>query len=98
MPEPRHACNGTSDDQLAKLVKRRLSVALLLSTAMVLMYFSFMGLFAFAKPLLGTMLAPGLSLCILLGPAVIVISFLLCVVYVLWANKIYDPAVKALVR
>lgn len=90
--------DGNVDDHLARLVRARLSVAVLLSTAMVLMYFTFMGLFAFAKPLLGTMLAPGLSLCILLGPAVIVISFLLCVVYVVWANKVYDPAVKALTR
>lgn len=98
MTEPTPPRDGSSDAALAKLVKARLTVSLLLSAAMVLMYFSFMGLFAFAKPLLGTMLAPGLSLCILLGPAVIVISFLLCVVYVVWANKVYDPAVKALTR
>jgi uncharacterized membrane protein (DUF485 family) len=98
MTEPSPPRDENSDAALAKLVKAKLSVSLLLSIAMVLMYFTFMALFAFAKPLLGTMLAPGLSLCILLGPAVIVISFLLSVVYVVWANRVYDPAVKALVR
>ena len=47
---------------------------------------------------LGQMLAPGLSLCILLGPLVIVSSFLLCLVYVLWANRVFDPALRDLDR
>ena len=80
----------------ASLAGRRLAVALILSAAMVAIYFTFMGLFAFNKPLLGTILAPGLSLCILLGPAVIVSSFALCLVYVLWTNRVYDPAVRQL--
>jgi uncharacterized membrane protein (DUF485 family) len=47
---------------------------------------------------LGQMLAPGLSLCIVLGPLVIVSSFLLCLVYVLWANRVFDPALRDLDR
>jgi uncharacterized membrane protein (DUF485 family) len=80
------------------LVRERLSIALWLSTAMVVVYFGFMGLFAFDKPLLGTILAPGLSLCILLGPAVIVTSFILCLIYVVWANRVYDPSVRNLTK
>jgi len=62
----------------------------------VLIYFGFMGLFAFDKPLLGTILIPGLSLCIVLGPLVIISSFLLCLIYVLWANRVYDAGVRDL--
>jgi uncharacterized membrane protein (DUF485 family) len=80
----------------ASLTSRRLVVALVLSVAMVVIYFTFMGLFAFNKPLLGTILAPGLSLCIVLGPAVIVSSFALCLAYVLWTNRVYDPAIRQL--
>jgi uncharacterized membrane protein (DUF485 family) len=80
------------------LADRRLGVAVTLSLAMIAIYFGFMGLFAFNKPLLGTILAPGLSLCIILGPVVIVSSFLLCLVYVRWANRVYDPGVAALKR
>lgn len=69
-------------------------VAISLSAVMIAMYFGFMSMFAFAKPLMGTILAPGLSLCILLGASVIVGSFLLCLVYVVWANRFYDPAVR----
>lgn len=86
----------TTRDDAAALVSRRLTVALTLSATMIAIYFVFMGLFAFDKPLLGTILAPGLSLCILLGPAVIVSSFLLCLIYVVWSNRIYDPAIRQL--
>ena len=63
---------------------------------MIAVYFGFMGLFAFDKPLLGTMIAPGLSLCIVLGPLVIITSFLLCLVYVLWANHVFDAEIRDL--
>lgn len=84
------------DGRILSLAQKRLSIALWLSAAMIGVYFAFMGLFAFNKPLLGTILAPGLSLCIVLGPAVILTSFLLCLVYVIWANRVYDPGIRAL--
>lgn len=82
----------------AALARKRLLVGLILSAAMIAIYFGFMGLFAFDKPLLGTILAPGLSLCIVLGPLVIISSFLLCLVYVLWANRVHDAGVRQLGR
>jgi uncharacterized membrane protein (DUF485 family) len=82
----------------AALAKKRLSIALVLSAAMIAVYFGFMGLFAFDKPLLGTILTPGLSLCIVLGPLVIICSFLLCLVYVLWANRVFDAGIRELRR
>jgi len=78
------------------LARKRLSVALVLSAAMIVIYFGFMGLFAFDKPLLGTILIPGLSLCIVLGPLLIISSFLLCLIYVLWANRVFDPRIRDL--
>jgi len=78
------------------LAKQRLRIALGLSAAMETIYFGFMSMFAFDKPLLGKMLAPGLSLCILLGPLVIVSSFLLCLIYVFWANRVFDPGLRGL--
>ena len=80
------------------LAKTRLWIALILSAAMIAIYFGFMALFAFDKQLLGTILTPGLSLCILLGPLVIISSFVLCLVYVLWANRVFDPGLRALDR
>lgn len=86
----------TLEVEMVALARSRLTVAASLSIAMIAIYFGFMGLFAFAKPVLGRMLATGLSLCILLGPLVIISSFLLCLVYVYWANNIFDRNVKSM--
>jgi len=87
---------ASSAHSMTALVRLRLSIALSLSATMVVIYFGFMALFAFDKPLLGTILMPGLSLCILLGPAVIVSSFVLCLIYVIWANSVFDNSIEQL--
>ncbi|KQQ05021.1 conserved protein of unknown function [Methylorubrum extorquens] len=81
-------------EAIARLSRTRSRVAVVLSLVMITMYFGFMTMFAFAKTAMGTILMPGLSLCILLGAGVIVGSFVLCLVYVVWANRFYDPAVR----
>ncbi len=88
--------SGDATSRGVALAKRRLTLALALSSAMIVIYFGFMGLFAFDKPLLGTILMPGLSLCIVLGPLVIISSFVLCLVYVLWANRVFDAGIRDL--
>lgn len=72
------------------LASRQRRVALVLTLAMIVLYFGFILLIAYNKPLLARKLAPGLSLGILLGAAVIVCSWLLTWVYVRWANTHYD--------
>jgi uncharacterized membrane protein (DUF485 family) len=62
----------------------------------VFVYFGFVLLIAWAKPLLGVQLVPGLSVGILLGALVIVVSWGLTWVYVRWANKHYDAALDEL--
>lgn len=69
----------------------RFRISALLTTVMILMYFGFVALVAFNKPLLGRLVMPGLSLGILLGALVIVASWLLTWVYVRWMNAHYDP-------
>ena len=71
-------------------------IGLLLTAGVVTIYFGFIGAVAFAKPLLGHQLAPGLSIGILFGASVIVSAWLLTWVYVRWANTRYDGAVRAL--
>lgn len=84
--------SGRRDAAIA-LAMRRQRVVGALGALMVLTYFAFMGLFAFAKPLLGAVLAPGLTLCLVLGPALILSGILVSLAYVLWANFVFDPAV-----
>jgi uncharacterized membrane protein (DUF485 family) len=69
-------------------------MALGLTAATVVVYFGFILLVAFGKPLLATLVAPGLTLGILLGALVIVVSWLLTWRYVRWANAYYDPALR----
>ena len=71
-------------------------MALLLTAAMVTVYFGFILLVAFAKPLMGSPVAGRLTLGILLGVLVIVSAWLLTWIYVRWANRHYDAAVRSL--
>jgi uncharacterized membrane protein (DUF485 family) len=86
------------DAKLARLAKARARVAGTLTAAVVTVYFGFILLIAYAKPLLATRLRPGLSLGILLGALVIVLSWLLTWAYVRWANRHYDAALDELRR
>ncbi len=81
---------------LEELAAARWRMAVGLTLSMMVVYFSFILLVAFNKPLLGTLLAPGLSLGILLGALVIVVAWVLTWVYVSWANRYYDAAVARL--
>jgi uncharacterized membrane protein (DUF485 family) len=82
-------------EELRKLDSRRWRVASSLTAAMMVVYFGFILLVAYDKPLLSRLVVPGLSLGILLGALVIVASWLLIWVYVRWANRHYDSAVDA---
>jgi uncharacterized membrane protein (DUF485 family) len=83
-------------DQLKALDTARWRIAIALTAAMMVLYFGFILLVAYAKPLLGVLVVPGLSLGILLGAFVIVAAWVLIWIYVRWANKHYDAAIDAL--
>jgi uncharacterized membrane protein (DUF485 family) len=84
--------------RLREFDRARWRMALGLTGAMVLLYFGFIALVAFGRPLLAIQLAPGLSLGIVLGAFVIVASWVLTWIYVRWANNVYDPEVRALAQ
>ena len=75
---------------LEALAARRWRLALTLTGLMLVTYFGFVLLVAYDKPLLGRLLAPGLSLGILLGACVILVAWALTGIYVRWANRVYD--------
>ena len=85
-----------SDARLRTLAAQRWRIALTLTAVMIALYFGFIALIAYDRPLLATLVAPGLTLGILLGALVIVVSWLLTYGYVRWANTRYDPALRAL--
>lgn len=84
---------GTAEALVRRLTAARLKVAATLTAAMMLAYFGFVGLVAFARPAMGALIVPGLSLGILLGAMVIVSAWVLTWLYVRWANGAYDARV-----
>jgi uncharacterized membrane protein (DUF485 family) len=84
------------DERLRALAARRWRLALALTAAIIVVYFGFISLIAYDRPLLARLVAPGLTLGILLGALVIVVSWLLTYGYVRWANTRYDEEVHAL--
>ena len=85
-------------DELLALTRRRSRVAVVLTAAMMIIYFGFIILVAFRPELLATLIVPGLSLGILMGALVIVSAWLLTFIYVRWANTVYDDEVNRLRR
>ena len=78
---------------LSRVAATRWRLALLLTAVMTITYVGFILLIAFNKPLLGTILMPGLSLGILLGVLIIALAWLLIMIYVRWTNTHYDHRV-----
>lgn len=87
-----------SHAHLTRIAAERWRLALLLTAVMTVVYVGFILLIAFDKPLLGTILMPGLSLGILLGVLMILTAWALILIYVRWANTHYDSRVAAVRR
>ncbi len=83
-------------DELKALDGARWRIAIWLTVAMMVVYFAFILLVAYDKPLLTQVVVPGLSLGILFGALVIVAAWLFIWIYVRWANQHYDAKIEAL--
>lgn len=83
-------------DELKALDDARWRIAIWLTVAMMVVYFGFILLVAYDKPLLMTPIVPGLSVGILLGALVIVAAWGFIWIYVRWANQHYDAKIEAL--
>ena len=86
------------EHRLRVLAGRRLRLAVTLTITMILVYFGFILLIAFNKPMMGSLVRPGLSVGILGGALVIVASWVLTYIYVRWANRHYDRELQEITR
>ena len=84
------------ESSLEAVAAARWRIALSLTIAMMVVYFGFILLVAFNKPLLGTLVADGLSLGMLLGALVIVAAWALIWIYVRWAHTHSDAALRGM--
>jgi uncharacterized membrane protein (DUF485 family) len=78
------------------LVARRWRVALLLTSALFVVYYGFILLVATQRALLARRVGEFTTLGIVLGVAVLVLAWVLTAAYVVWANRHYDPEVQRL--
>ena len=82
-----------------ELVHQRTRFAWTLTILMLVIYFGFILLVAFAKPLLAMKIGEGVtSLGILLGLGVIVSAFILTGIYIYRANGYFDELTRNLTR
>jgi uncharacterized membrane protein (DUF485 family) len=85
-------------DRFKTLVRKRWSVSIILTILLFVLYYGYILLIAYDKPLLAVKLGQHATLGIVLGALTIVGSWALTVAYVLWANTRYDREVDAIKR
>lgn len=79
-----------------RLVVRRWTVSLALTVTLFVTYYGYILLVALNKPLLARRVDGATTLGIPLGIGVIVVSWVLTALYVVWANRVYDREVARL--
>jgi uncharacterized membrane protein (DUF485 family) len=85
------------DPNYIKLVKDRTSFGWTLSIIMLVLYYGYIALVAFAPTIIATKVAGAITIGLILGAGLIVVSVLLTGIYVLRANSEYDELTKAIV-
>jgi uncharacterized membrane protein (DUF485 family) len=91
----------TTDELLSSadfkgLVARRWRVSMMLTIALFILYYGFILLVATNRSLLATRVGESTTLGILVGVGVLLFAWVLTAVYVIWANRFYDPEVQRL--
>lgn len=81
-----------------RLVRRKWTVSIILTALLFVLYYGYILLVAWDKPLLASPVFAGGTTTrgILLGAGVIVGAWVLTAAYVVWANRVYDVEVRRL--
>ena len=88
-----------ANPKFAELVHRRTKLATTLTIAMLVVYYGFVLLVAYAKPFLATPIGAGLTtIGVTLGVGVILAAFVLTGIYVAKANKDFDTLTAQIVE
>jgi uncharacterized membrane protein (DUF485 family) len=95
-PNPTPPHEVINSPAFRQLVRRRWSVSLVLTLAMLTVYFGFLLVVAFNKEFLAQMVAKNLTLAIPVGLGIILFAWVLTGIYVYWANNHYDQEVANL--
>lgn len=85
------------DPNYRTLVRERSTFGWTLAIITLVLYYGFVAIVAFAPAIIGIKLSGNITVGIVLGLALIVLSILLTGIYVLRANSRYDDLTKAIV-
>ena len=86
-----------SDPNFIKLVRERDTLGWTLTIIMLVIYYGFIALVAFAPSVIAVKLAGSITLGIILGLAIIVAAIVLTGIYVMRANADFDDLTAAIV-
>lgn len=90
------AADMLASPEFRRLVSRKWLVSILLTLALFVIYYGYILLVATNKPLMATKIGEATTLGIPLGVGVILGSWVLTAIYVMWANRSYDDEVRRL--
>ena len=85
-----------SSERFKALVRKRWSVSIVLTILLFVLYYGYILIIAYGKPLLAVRVDAHTTLGIVFGMLTIVGAWLLTVAYVIWANTRYDREVDAI--
>jgi len=82
--------------EFKQMVSKRWTFSIVLTITLFVIYYGYIVLIATNKPFMAQKIGEVTTLGIPLGVAVILLSWVLTAVYVIWANKVHDPEVRDL--
>ncbi|WP_265821729.1 DUF485 domain-containing protein [Geovibrio ferrireducens] len=85
-----------NSDRFKTLVRKRWTFSYIMLAILFVVYFGYLFLISLDKEQMVTLVAPNITLGIVLFVAVILIAWVLTIIYVLWANSSYDKEVEEL--
>lgn len=85
-----------SSGDFKKLVRKRWTVAFILTFFEFILYYGYIILISVNKPFMSQKIAKFTTLGIPIGIGVIILSWIFTFIYIMWANKKYDPEVARL--
>jgi len=78
------------------MVTKRWTISVILTAILFVIYYGYIVLIAVNKPFMAQKIGDVTTLGIPLGVLVILLSWVLTAIYVIWANKSHDPEVRDL--
>jgi uncharacterized membrane protein (DUF485 family) len=83
-------------ERFKALMRKRWSISIILTTLLFIIYYGYILVVGYGKEFLGLKVGVYTNYGIILGVLVIVLSWALTLIYVIWANNVYDKEVDAI--